>query len=164
VMEGPDATRLDWASLAPEVRTLLLDMEAFVAAAGLPRRLVELVKVRASQLNGCAYCLDMHTKEAREEGETEARLHLVALWRQAPHYSEAERVALDWTERLSQVPPEVPDDVFRHALATFGPNKLVALTAAVIAIGAWNRWHAAFRPAPVGSYRPRGTREARAET
>ena len=118
------------------------------------RRLFELVKIRASQVNGCAYCLDMHTKEARLAGETEQRIYALNAWRETPFFTDRERAALEWTEHVTRVADtHVPDEVYQRATAQFEEAELVTLTFAVIVINSWNRLAISFRP-PVGSYQP----------
>ena len=115
-------------------------VERYVRECGLERRLLELVKLRASQINGCAYCVDMHTKDARTNGETEQRLYAVVVWREAPFFTERERAALAWTEALTLVSQEqVPDNVFEIARKEFSDKEFVDLTMAVFAINGWNR-------------------------
>jgi len=124
------------------------------ATAKLEPKLFELVKTRASQINGCAYCLDMHTKDARHNGETEQRLYGLSAWRETPFYTDRERAALEWTEAVTLVSDShVPDDVFARVSAQFSEPELVALTFGVVVINCWNRLSIAFRP-PVGSYQP----------
>jgi AhpD family alkylhydroperoxidase len=124
------------------------------AEAGLERPLFELVKIRASQLNGCAYCIDMHTKDARQAGETEQRIYALSAWRETPFFSDRERAALEWTEALTLLAEtHVPDEVYEHVSRHFNEAELVALTFAVVVINAWNRLAVSFRP-PVGSYQP----------
>ena len=119
------------------------------------RRLLELVKIRASQINGCAYCIDMHTKEARLAGETEQRLYGLSAWRETPFFSDRERAALEWTETVTRVADtHVPDDVYARVSEHFDEAELVTLTFAVVVINSWNRLATAFR-APAGSYQPR---------
>ena len=114
--------------------------------------LLELVKVRASQLNGCAHCLEMHTKDALARGESDARLHLVAAWREAPVFSERERTALSWCEELTLIADrEVPDELYAAMRSVFSEDEVCQLTLAIIAINSWNRLAIAFR-APVGEY------------
>ena len=121
---------------------------------GIEPRLAELVKIRASQINGCAYCLDMHTKDARLRGETEQRIYALNAWRETPFFTDRERAALDWTEAVTCVSEShVPDDVYQRAKAQFNDDELVALTMGVVVINGWNRLAVAFR-APVGSYAP----------
>jgi AhpD family alkylhydroperoxidase len=125
-----------------------------VDASGLEHALLELVKMRASQINGCAFCLDMHSKDARAAGETEQRLYLLDAWREAPFYSARERAALAWTEALTLVSEtHAPDDVYAEARAQFSEKELAALTMAIVAINGWNRIAIGFRSEP-GSYQP----------
>jgi AhpD family alkylhydroperoxidase len=123
-------------------------------AARLDPRLFELVKIRASQINGCAYCLDMHTKDARRAGETEQRIYALSAWRETPFFTDRERAALEWTEAVTRVgDTHVPDDVYERVASHFDEAGLIALTFGVIVINAWNRLSVSFRP-PVGSYQP----------
>jgi len=132
----------------------MLGLGAAVSRGGLEPALLELVKIRASQINGCGYCLDMHTKDARANGETEQRLYLLSAWRDANVYSERERAALAWTEAVTRLEgQEVPDEVFELARAQFTEEELVALTLAIVAINGWNRLSIAFRR-PAGDYQP----------
>jgi len=125
------------------------------AAEGVDKRLFTLVKIRASQINHCAYCIDMHTKEARAAGETEQRIYALSAWRETPFFSERERAALDWTETVTLVADtHVSDDAFARVSAQFGEQELLALTFAIIVINSWNRLSVAFRPV-VGSYQPK---------
>jgi AhpD family alkylhydroperoxidase len=125
------------------------------ARQGMNERLFTLVEIRASQINGCAYCIDMHTKEARAAGETEQRLYALSAWRETPFFSERERAALDWTETVTLVAEtHVPDDAFARVSEHFGEEEVLALTFAVIVINSWNRLSVAFRPL-VGSYQPK---------
>jgi AhpD family alkylhydroperoxidase len=129
-------------------------LEQAVHESGLEPGLIEIVKLRASYLNGCAYCVDMHTKDARAAGETEQRLYAVPVWREAPFFTERERAALAWTEAVTLVSADqVPDEAYALARASFGEKELVDLTLAVIAINGWNRLAIAFR-SPVGDYVP----------
>jgi AhpD family alkylhydroperoxidase len=125
------------------------------SAKQLDHKLMALVKIRASQINGCAYCIDMHTKDARAEGETEQRIYALSAWRETPFYSERERAALEWTESLTLISEgHVPDDVYERVSAEFDDDELVALTFGVIVINSWNRLAVTFR-APVGTYQPK---------
>ena len=118
-------------------------------------KLFELVKLRASQLNGCAYCIDMHTKDARAAGEEEQRLYALSAWRETPFYTPRERAALAWTEALTLIPENpVPDELYREVREHFGEAELVNLTVAVVAINGWNRLAIAFRTVP-GTYAPK---------
>lgn len=123
--------------------------------AQIDHTLFELVKIRASQINGCAYCLDMHTKDARQSGETEQRIYALNAWRETPFFSDRERVALEWTEAVTLVgESHVPDDVFQRASAEFTNDELVALTMGIVVINGWNRLAVSFR-APAGTYQPK---------
>jgi AhpD family alkylhydroperoxidase len=144
--------RLDYKLASPDAFKVLLGTEQQVHRSGLEASLLELVKTRASQLNGCAWCLDMHTKDARARGETEQRLYLLSAWREAPCYSERERAALAWTEAVTQIAPHgVSDALYDEARRHFDEKALVDLTLAVIAINGWNRMNVAFRT-EVGGY------------
>jgi AhpD family alkylhydroperoxidase len=122
--------------------------------AGLEPALRELVKTRASQINGCAYCLDMHTKDARARGETEQRLYALNAWRETPFYTDRERAALEWTEQLTLIAGEgVPDDLYARVREHFSDEEIVNLTLAVVQINGYNRFAISFR-APAGSYQP----------
>ena len=146
--------RLDYAGAAPGAFEAMRGLETYLRQCGLDRRLLELVKVRASQINGCAYCLDMHCKDARAAGETAQRLDLLAGWREAPCYSARERAALAWTEALTALAPGgMPDGVYQEAETLFTPGELVNLAMAIIAIGGWNRLAIAFSSPEPGSYR-----------
>ena len=117
-------------------------------------KLFELVKIRASQLNGCAYCLDMHTKDARLAGETEQRLYALSAWHETPFFTPRERAALEYTEAVTRVgDTHVPDDLYARVSALFDEDEMVALTFAVVVINAWNRLAISFR-VPPGSYQP----------
>ena len=119
------------------------------------RRLFELVKIRASQINGCAYCIDMHTKDARLAGETEQRLYALNAWRETPFFGDRERAALEWTEAVTRVADtHVPDEIYERVKTQFDEAELVALTFAIVVINSWNRLAVSFR-IPVGSYQPR---------
>ena len=121
----------------------------------LERPLFELVKIRASQINGCAYCLDMHTKEARLAGETEQRIYALNAWRETPFFSDRERAALEWTEAVTRVADtHVPDEIYERVKTQFDEAEVVALTFAIVVINSWNRLAVSFR-VPVGSYQPR---------
>ncbi len=147
--------RVDFAKvIMPKAMQALYPTTKYVNSSGLEHRLLELVKMRTSQLNGCAYCIDMHTKDARAAGETEQRLYLLDAWRETSLYTERERAALEWTEAVTRIADgHVPDDVFAVARAHFSEEELVNLTIAVIATNGFNRLNIAFRP-EVGGYRP----------
>jgi AhpD family alkylhydroperoxidase len=140
----------------------MMGLENYVQSSGLERSLVELLKTRVSQINGCAYCIDMHTKDARAAGETEQRLYGLNAWRETPFYSERERAALDWAEALTLISEnDVPDELYARTREQFSEEELVKLTMAVITINGWNRIAISFRSVP-GSYQPREQPEAAA--
>ncbi len=135
----------------------LRDLEAYIHGCGLESSLLELVKMRASQINGCAYCLDMHSKDAVAAGETGQRLYVLDAWREAPFYSERERAALAWTEAVTRVADtHVPDDVHAQVVRHFNERELLDLTLAITAINSWNRLAISSRT-EVGSYQPQAT-------
>ena len=145
-------SRMDYRKAAPDAYKAMLALEAAVRHGSLEHSLIELVKMRVSQINGCAYCLDMHSKEARAAGETEQRLHLLPAWREAPLYTERERAALGWAEAVTLVSVDgVADALYDEVRAQFDEKAMVELTLAVIAINGWNRLAVAFRP-EVGGY------------
>jgi AhpD family alkylhydroperoxidase len=147
------APRLDYAALAPDALRVLRGVEQYVKQSGLERSLLHLVKLRASYMNGCAYCVDMHTKEARAVGESEQRLYALPVWRETPFFTPRERTALAWTEAVTAIGEhDVTNELHAAALDQFTELELVNLTMAVIAINSWNRMATTFR-APVGSYR-----------
>jgi AhpD family alkylhydroperoxidase len=130
----------------------MLALQHEVEASGLERSLLELMKIRASQINGCAYCIDMHTKDARALGETEQRIYALSAWHEAPFFSERERAALAWTDAVTRVADtHVPDEVYAEVRTQFSEDEIVALTFALVAINGWNRLSVAFR-AVAGSY------------
>ena len=131
----------------------MLGLEMFVRKSGLEPSLVELVKMRASQMNGCAFCIDMHSKDARAEGETEQRLYALNAWRETPFYTDRERAALAWAEAVTKIAEGVPDAVFEEARKHFSEQELVNLTMAVVTINGWNRLSIAFHAVP-GEYQP----------
>ena len=146
--------RLNYAEVAPGAFKSMLEMEKYVAGSGIEHSLYELVKTRASQINGCAYCLDMHTKDARKAGETEQRLYALSAWRETPFYTERERAALAWTEAITLISEdEVSDTLYEATRAHFSEKEMVDLTMSIIAINGWNRLAIAFRKLP-GSYQP----------
>jgi AhpD family alkylhydroperoxidase len=147
--------RIDPQKSAPAAVHTLLGLERYVQQSGLEHDLYELVKLRASYLNGCAYCVDMHTKDARAAGETEQRLYAIPVWHETPFYTPRERAALAWTDAVTRLKEGgVPDDVYEEVREHFTEAETVNLTMAVIAINAWNRVAVPFR-AEVGSYQPR---------
>lgn len=146
--------RINYGKVAPEAIKGLLEIEKFVASSSLDRKIFELVKYRASQINGCAYCMDMHTKDARHAGESEQRLYVLSAWRETTFFTEKERTALAWTEALTLISSnEVSDELYSEVHKHFDDKELVALTMAIIGINGWNRLAIPFRT-PVGTYTP----------
>jgi AhpD family alkylhydroperoxidase len=140
------AIRPNFVKAAPGAYRVMSQLERYIKDCGLEASLLELIKVRASQINECAYCLDMHTKDARAAGESEQRLYLLAAWREAPLYSERERAALEWTEALTLVAEtHVPDEVYERVKSYFTDEELANLTLAISHINAWNRISISFR-------------------
>jgi len=152
--------RLDYKTASPQATKAMMELHSYVKICGLEHGLLELVKLRASQINGCAHCMDMHAKELRADGESEQRLYLLSAWRECPFYSARERAALAWTEALTLVSEgHVPDEVYDEARSEFSAEELVKLTLAIIAINGANRMNIAFRTVP-GQYRPATRRAA----
>jgi AhpD family alkylhydroperoxidase len=146
--------RMEYSKIAPGAYDAMLQMQKYVDSSGMEHSLLELVKLRASQINGCAYCIDMHSKDARALGETEQRLYGLNAWHESPFYTERERAALAWTEALTLVhQSHVPDDVYETARKQFSGKELVDLTMAVVAINGWNRLAIGFRTV-AGTYQP----------
>lgn len=144
--------RINYAKVAPKAIQGLVDIEKYIANSELEQSIFELVKLRASQINGCAYCIDMHTKDARKAGETEQRLYSVSVWREAPYYSDRERAALKWTEALTLIAEnEVSDELYESVREQFDEEDMTALTMVIVAINSWNRLAISFRNEP-GSY------------
>jgi AhpD family alkylhydroperoxidase len=144
--------RLDLSKTAPEVYQAMLGLEKTINNSGLEDILLELVKLRVSQINGCAYCIDMHTKDLRAKGQSEQRLYLLNAWRESPFYTDRERMALEWAETVTKVTEKhVPDEIYEQVRQQFSEEELVNLTLAVVAINGWNRLSIAFRVVP-GSY------------
>jgi AhpD family alkylhydroperoxidase len=147
--------RLDFRKASPQGEKAMMGLHMFVHNCGLDHSLLELVKLRASQINGCAHCMDMHTKELRADGESEQKLYLLSAWRESPFYSDRERAALAWAEAVTLVADsQVPDDVYEEARKHFSEEELVNLTFALVAINGANRLNVAFRTIP-GSYQVR---------
>jgi AhpD family alkylhydroperoxidase len=146
--------RIDVMHVNPGIVQAMLGLERQVRQAGFDHRLLDLVRMRASQINGCAYCLDMHSKDARAAGEAEQRLYGLNAWRETPYYSARERAALEWTEALTLVADTgVPDDVYERVREQFSEDELVHLSLAIVAINGWNRLNIAARTVP-GDYVP----------
>jgi AhpD family alkylhydroperoxidase len=144
--------RLDYAHTLPEATRALQGLERVVEQSSLEPKLRELVKLRASQINGCAFCVDMHTKDALAMGEDQQRLNMVAVWREAPEFTARERAAMAWTEALTLISQTgAPHDDYEWMASEFNPAEQVALTLAIIAINGWNRFAIGFRT-PAGEY------------
>ena len=147
--------RIDQQRITPAAVQAMLGLEQYVRSSGLDPALAELVRLRASYLNGCAYCVDMHTKDARVAGESEQRLYAVPVWRETPFFTPRERAALAWTEAVTEVGRTgVPDDVYDEVRTHFSEAELVDLTMAIVTINGWNRLAVSFRTEP-GTYQPR---------
>lgn len=157
----PHPRQLDYASLAPQALKAQLGLESYIRQSGLEESLMQLVKLRASYINGCAYCVDMHTKDARLAGETEQRLYAVPIWRETPFFTPRERVALAWAEAVTEISNGVSDELFELGREHFTDKELVDLTMVVVTINGWNRLSITFR-APVGSYVPGSSKKPRA--
>jgi len=145
--------RLNLTKVAPKgAYQAMAALQQYVDTCGLERPLLELVKIRSSQINGCAYCIDMHTKDARALGESEQRIYMLSAWRESPFYTDRERAALEWAEALTLISEgHVPDDVYARASKQFSPEELVNLSVAVATINSWNRLAIPFRAVP-GEY------------
>jgi len=141
--------RMNFYQAAPETMKALMALENQIASSGLEQSLMELVRTRASQINGCAFCIDMHTKDARKRGETEQRLYLLDAWREAPCYTDRERAALAWTEAVTLISEtHAPDDLYNEVRAHFSEAETVNLTVLIGAINTWNRLSISFRAIP----------------
>ncbi|MCW5958888.1 MAG: carboxymuconolactone decarboxylase family protein [Pyrinomonadaceae bacterium] len=148
--------RIDLEKSAPDVFKRMLGFEALLKRGRIDSKLQELVKIRVSQINGCAYCLDMHTKDARQAGETEQRLYCLSAWRESSFYSERERAALLWAERLTRISEyEISDELFDRVRTHFDEEELVYLTMMINMTNSWNRFAMSFQN-DVGSYQPSG--------
>lgn len=146
--------RIDYGKLNPNAIESMMSLQHYVDKSTLPENMLELVRMRASQLNGCAYCLDMHSKDARSAGESEQRLYLLDAWREAPFYTDKERAALAWTEAVTLVSrSHVPDKVYDEVRKYFTEKEIVELTMAIITINNWNRLSISMRHVP-GTYDP----------
>jgi AhpD family alkylhydroperoxidase len=147
-----NSPRVNVGEVAPRAYTAQFGLEAYVRNSGLETSLIYLVKMRASYINGCAYCVDMHSKDARLAGETEQRLYAIPVWRETPFFTDRERAALAWTDVVTDIGRSgVTDEEFARAREHFDEYELVSLTMAIVAINGWNRLSIAFR-APVGTY------------
>ncbi len=150
--------RMNYQAAAPDVMTAMIGLETYLARQsrredGVDKPLMELVKIRVSQINQCAYCLDMHTKDARALGETEQRIYALSAWRETPFFSDRERAALAWAEANTLLPQGVSQQLFEEVREHFSEAQLTNLTLAIATINAWNRFGVSFAPVP-GSYQP----------
>ena len=145
--------KLDYGKVLPKGMKVMYDLDSYSQNCGLESGLLDLIKLRASQINGCAYCIDMHSKDARTGGETEQRLYGLSAWRESPYYTDRERAALAFTEAVTLIADRrVPDDVYQQACEQFNEEELVKLMIAIVTINAWNRF-TIFGDVP-GSYQP----------
>jgi AhpD family alkylhydroperoxidase len=145
--------RIDYRKHAPEALKAMLDLEKYIASSGLDHQLIHLLKMRASQINGCAFCIDMHAKDARALGETEQRLYELDAWRETPFYTDRERAALAWTEAVTNVSQtHVPDEVYEEVRKQFSEKEIVDLTVVAAVINMWNRIAISTRAVP-GHYK-----------
>src|SRR3974377_895767 len=153
--------RFQYSKAYPEAFKAMLALSQTLEKTGLTPQLIDLVNYRVSQLNSCAFCLDMHSKDLRARGETEQRLYMISAWREAPHlYSDRERAALAWAEAVTRLAHgQVPDEVYEMAREQFSQAELVQLTLAIVAINGWNRFNVAFRT-PAGNYKSAIARKA----
>lgn len=146
--------RIDYRKYAPEALKAMLSLEQYLSTCGLDHKLMHLLKMRASQINGCAYCLDMHSLDARAGGETEQRLYALDAWRETPFFDERERAALAWVESITRVSEtHVPDDVFEEVKKVFSEKEVMDLTIVATVINMWNRLAISTRAVP-GRYHP----------
>ena len=158
--EAGAGPRIDYAKVAPGALQAQRGLENYIRNSGLEHSLIHLMKLRASYVNGCAYCVDMHTKDARLAGETEQRLYAIPVWRETPFFTPRERAALAWTDAVNEVGrTHVPDDVYDEVREHFSDLEIVNLTMVVVTINGWNRIAIALRN-PVGSYVPRAAAQA----
>ncbi|MGM9452321.1 carboxymuconolactone decarboxylase family protein [Legionella bozemanae] len=141
-------TRIDFNKF-PDAIQAIFALEKYVNSSGLEKSLLELVKLRASQINGCAYCVDMHTADAKKEGESDRRLHAVVVWRETPFFTPRERAALAWTEAVTLLSEtHAPDVLYNELLTCFNEKEVIDLTMAIVTINSWNRMAVSFRKSP----------------
>jgi len=146
--------RINWTQVAPDAFKALAALERYVRQSGIESNLLELVKLRASQINHCAYCIDMHWKDLRAAGETEQRLYGLSAWEESPYYTDRERAALAWTEAVTVMTDGfIPDSVYEAVRPHFSEKELVDLTVAIATINSWNRMSVGFR-SKAGDYQP----------
>lgn len=151
--------RIEYGKASPEARKAMFGLAQYLDQSGLEHSLLNLIDLRASQINGCAYCLDMHWKDLKAAGESDQRLYSLDAWRETPFYTDRERAALAWTEAVTRINDgHVPDEVYEEARRHFSEKELVDLTLAVVAINGWNRLSIAFRTVP-GTYQPGRSQE-----
>lgn len=154
--------RVNITSVSPGALKAMLGLSDYLRKCGLDARLLDLINLRVSQINGCAYCLDMHWKDLRAAGETEQRLYGLDAWRESPYYTERERAALAWAEAVTRVADtHVPDEVFEEARRHFSDEEVANLTLGVVTINGWNRLNIAYRTTP-GTYQPAAKEKQRA--
>jgi AhpD family alkylhydroperoxidase len=154
--------RIDIMSVSQGVLNAMFGLGKYLSQSGLDKNLLELINLRVSQINGCAYCIDMHWKDLRAAGESEQRLYGLDAWRESPYYTETERAALEWAEAVTLIADtHVPDEVFEEARRHFSEKELADLTLHVVAINGWNRLNIAFRNTP-GTYQPGAWEKGRA--
>ena len=151
--------RLEFSQASPDAYQAMRNLQQYVENSGLEHSLMELVKMRASQINGCAHCLDMHSKDARAAGETEQRLYTLEAWRETPFFTDRERAALAWTEALTRIRKGVSDELYAEVRKHFSEKEIVDLSLCIIAINGWNRIAIPFR-AKVGDYQPGAYRKS----
>ncbi len=144
------SSRIDYYKVSPDVVKAMVGLENVVNKSGLERSLLDLVKLRASQINGCAFCVDTHCADARKNGESERRLYAVAVWRETSFFTDRERAALAWTEAVTLLSEtHAPDDIYQEVLKYFNEKEAVDLTFAIITINGWNRLAVSFRKSPI---------------
>jgi AhpD family alkylhydroperoxidase len=149
LLENTMNTRIEWAKHAPEAYKAMVGLEQALAKSGLESSLLELVRLRASQINGCAYCINMHANDARQAGETEARLQTLSVWQETAYFTPRERAALAWVENLTRLPERgAPQPEYEALQAHFEPQEVVNLTLAIATINAWNRFGVGFAMVP----------------
>jgi AhpD family alkylhydroperoxidase len=149
LLEAKMQQRLDAMKISPGAYRAMTGLQAYVDQSGLELSLIDLVKLRASQINGCAFCIAMHTTDARQRGESEERMHLLNAWREAPVFTERERAALAWIEAVTLITEgHAPDSVYEQTRRHFSEKEMVDLTVAAVAINGWNRLCIAFRIMP----------------
>lgn len=156
--------RIDYKTVSPTIIKAMYGLQAAVDHSGLEHSLLELVKLRSSQINGCAHCIEMHFKDAKAQGESDERLYLLDAWREAPFYSNRERAALLWCETLTLISERgAPDEIFKEVQQEFTDEELASLTLAIVTINGWNRFAIGFR-AEVGNYQPGNVAKMKTES